>query len=205
MPYHKDFDGADEKRLGENKIGTTKRGIGPCYQDKAARKGIRIQDLLDEKIFRLKLETALAQKNPVLQKIYGLHTYTVDEICEEYLPYARILKPYMAETAQLLNEGLRAGKIDTLRGRAGHAAWTSTTAHTPTSPVFVVLRRRRRYGLRAWGPTAIERVLGIQKAYITARGRAARSPRSSASPRTGALARRPRSARRCARWATSSA
>ncbi|MBS4896243.1 MAG: adenylosuccinate synthetase, partial [Gordonibacter pamelaeae] len=105
MPYHKDFDGADEKRLGENKIGTTKRGIGPCYQDKAARKGIRIQDLLDEKIFRLKLETALAQKNPVLQKIYGLHTYTVDEICEEYLPYARILKPYMAETAQLLNEG----------------------------------------------------------------------------------------------------
>ena len=83
MPYHKDFDGADEKRLGENKIGTTKRGIGPCYQDKAARKGIRIQDLLDEKIFRLKLETALAQKNPLLQKIYGLHTYTVEEICDD--------------------------------------------------------------------------------------------------------------------------
>ena len=118
MPYHKDFDGADEKRLGENKIGTTKRGIGPCYQDKVARKGIRIQDLLDEKIFRLKLEAVLSQKNPILEKIYGLHTYTVEEICEEYLPYARILKPYMA---------------------------TGTGV----------------------GPTVIDRVLGIQKAYVT--------------------------------------
>ena len=107
MPWHKDLDGADEKSLGEHKIGTTKRGIGPCYQDKAARKGIRIQDLFDEKIFRLKVETALKQKNPVLSKIYGLHTYTVEEICEEYLPYARILKPYMAETAHMLNRALR--------------------------------------------------------------------------------------------------
>ena len=86
MPYHKDLDGADEKSLGENKIGTTKRGIGPCYQDKIARKGIRMQDLLDEKIFRLKVQTALSQKNPILEKIYGIHTYTVEEICEEYLP-----------------------------------------------------------------------------------------------------------------------
>ena len=68
MPYHKDLDGADEKRLGENKIGTTKRGIGPCYQDKVARKGIRIQDLLDEKIFRLKLEAVLSQKNPISRR-----------------------------------------------------------------------------------------------------------------------------------------
>ena len=103
MPYHKDLDGAD-------KIGTTKRGIGPCYQDKAARKGIRIQDLMDEKIFRLKVETALAQKNPILKNIYGLHTYTVEEICEEYLPYANILRPYMAETAQMLNQAIRDGK-----------------------------------------------------------------------------------------------
>ena len=91
MPYHKDLDGADEKMLGSNSIGTTKRGIGPCYQDKAARKGIRVQDLMDEKIFRLKVEAALAQKNPILEKIYGLHTYTVDEIMDEMLPYARIL------------------------------------------------------------------------------------------------------------------
>ena len=166
MPYHKDFDGADEKRLGENKIGTTKRGIGPCYQDKAARKGIRVQDLLDEKIFRLKLEAVLAQKNPVLEKIYGLHTYTVDEICEEYLPYARILKPYMAETAQLLNEAVREGKSILFEGAQGtlldidHGTYPYVTS-------LVVLRRRRRARVRAWVSTAIDRVLGIQKAYIT--------------------------------------
>ena len=119
MPWHKDLDGADEKSLGEHKIGTTKRGIGPCYQDKAARKGIRIQDLFDEKIFRLKVETALKQKNPVLSKIYGLHTYTVEEICEEYLPYARILKPYMAETSHMLNSALREGKSVLFEGAQG--------------------------------------------------------------------------------------
>ena len=142
MPYHKDLDGADEKRLGENQIGTTKRGIGPCYQDKAARKGIRVQDLLDEKIFRLKVETALAQKNPILDKIYGLHTYTVEEICEEYLPYARILKPYMAETAQLLNEAAARGQVDPVRGRAGHAA-RHRPRHLSLRHVVLVLRGRR--------------------------------------------------------------
>ena len=165
MPYHKDFDGADEKRLGENKIGTTKRGIGPCYQDKAARKGIRIQDLLDEKIFRLKLETALAQKNPVLQKIYGLHTYTVDEICEEYLPYARILKPYMAETAQLLNEAVRAGKSILFEGAQGtlldidYGTYPFVTSSHPVSGGVCV-----GSGV---GPTLIDEVVGAAKAYTT--------------------------------------
>ena len=165
MPYHKDFDGADEKRLGENKIGTTKRGIGPCYQDKAARKGIRIQDLLDEKIFRLKLETALAQKNPVLQKIYGLHTYTVDEICEEYLPYARILKPYMAETAQLLNEGLREGKSILFEGAQGtlldidHGTYPYVTSSNTVAGSACA-------GAGV-GPHMLNYVLGITKAYCT--------------------------------------
>ena len=110
MPYHKDLDGADEKSLGDKKIGTTKRGIGPCYQDKMGRKGIRMQDLLDEKIFRLKLAAVLAQKNPILEKIYGLHTYTVEEICDEYLPYARILAPFVCESAHMLNTALAEGK-----------------------------------------------------------------------------------------------
>ena len=139
MPYHKDLDGADEKSLGDHKIGTTKRGIGPCYQDKVARKGIRIQDLMDEKIFRLKVETALIQKNAILEKIYGLHTYTVEEICEEYLPYARILKPYMAETSQMLNNAVREGKV------AKDVALQYS--HVPLRYVLFLLRRRRRYGL----------------------------------------------------------
>ena len=165
MPYHKDLDGADEKRLGENQIGTTKRGIGPCYQDKAARKGIRVQDLLDEKIFRLKVETALAQKNPILDKIYGLHTYTVEEICEEYLPYARILKPYMAETAQLLNEAVREGKSILFEGAQGtlldidHGTYPYVTSSNCTAGGAIT-----GSGV---GMKNVDRVLGVMKAYIT--------------------------------------
>ncbi len=165
MPYHKDLDGADEKRLGENKIGTTKRGIGPCYQDKAARKGIRVQDLLDEKIFRLKLEAALAQKNPILERIYGLHVYMVEEILDEYLPYARILAPYVTETAQLLNTAVRAGKSILFEGAQGtlldidHGTYPYVTSSSCCAGGAVT-----GSGV---GPAAIDRVLGIQKAYVT--------------------------------------
>ena len=165
MPWHKDLDGADEKSLGEHKIGTTKRGIGPCYQDKAARKGIRIQDLFDEKIFRLKVETALKQKNPVLSKIYGLHTYTVEEICEEYLPYARILKPYMAETAHMLNSALREGKSVLFEGAQGtlldidHGTYPYVTSSSCCAGGAAT-----GSGV---GPVNIDRVLGIEKAYVT--------------------------------------
>ena len=126
MPYHIELDKASEFRLGKNEIGTTNRGIGPCYQDKAARSGIRIQDLLDEHVFRMKVEAALEVKNAILEKVYGKRTFTVDEICEAYLPFAEIIRPHMAETAQLLNDALREGK---------HILF--------------------------------ERVLGIQKAYVT--------------------------------------
>ena len=165
MPYHKDLDGADEKVLGKNSIGTTKRGIGPCYQDKAARKGIRIQDLMDEKIFRMKVEAALAQKNPILEKIYGIHTYTVDEICEEMLPYATILKPYMAETTQLLNDALREGKnilfegaqatmLDIDHGTYPYVTSSSCSAGGAATGTGV-------------GPMAFNKVIGIMKAYTT--------------------------------------
>ena len=165
MPYHKDLDGADEKSLGDHKIGTTKRGIGPCYQDKVARKGIRIQDLMDEKIFRLKVETALIQKNAILEKIYGLHTYTVEEICEEYLPYARILKPYMAETSQMLNNAVREGKSILFEGAQGtlldidHGTYPYVTSSSCCAGGAAT-----GSGV---GPGNIDRVLGIQKAYIT--------------------------------------
>ena len=165
MPYHKDLDGADEKRLGSNQIGTTKRGIGPCYQDKAARKGIRVQDLLDERIFRLKLEAALAQKNPILEKIYGIHTYTVEEICDEYLPYARILAPFVTETALLLNQALESGKAILFEGAQGtlldidHGTYPYVTSSSCCAGGAVT-----GTGI---GPTAIDRVLGIMKAYTT--------------------------------------
>ena len=163
MPYHKVLDGAEEKRLGNNQIGTTKRGIGPCYQDKIARRGIRVQDLMDEKIFRLKVDTTLQQKNPILQKIYGLQTYTVDEICEEYLPYARILKPYMAETAHMINVALDEGKSVLFEGAQGtmldidHGTYPYVTSSSCCSGGACT-------GAGV-GPGVNDRVLGIPKAY----------------------------------------
>ena len=110
MPYHIDLDGAFEQKLGKKNIGTTKRGIGPCYQDKMARIGLRMQDMLDETLFRDKLETALARVNPELELIYNLPTYTVDQICDEYLPMAERLRPYITETSLLLNNMIDEGK-----------------------------------------------------------------------------------------------
>ena len=110
MPYHRDLDGAHEKNLGKNLIGTTKRGIGPCYMDKMNRTGLRMQDMLDDDTFREKLAAALAYQNPILEKVYGLPTYTVEQICEEFLPYAERLRPYIIESSKLLNEELAAGK-----------------------------------------------------------------------------------------------
>ena len=165
MPYHKDLDGADEKRLGANSIGTTKRGIGPCYQDKMARKGIRMQDLLDEKIFRLKVKTALQQKNSILEKIYGLHTYSVEEICDEILPYARILAPYIAETTELLNGAVREGKSILFEGAQGtlldidHGTYPYVTSSSCCAGGAVT-------GTGV-GPKHIDRVLAIMKAYVT--------------------------------------
>lgn len=165
MPYHKVLDGAEEKRLGDNQIGTTKRGIGPCYQDKIARRGIRVQDLMDEKIFRLKVETALQQKNPILQRIYGLQTYTVDEICDEYLPYATILKPYMDETAHMLNVALADGKNILFEGAQGtlldidHGTYPYVTSSSCCSGGALT-------GAGV-GPRVVDKVLGICKAYVT--------------------------------------
>lgn len=165
MPYHIDLDGASERHLGKHEIGTTKRGIGPAYEDKAARTGIRIQDLLDEKIFREKVEAALAIKNQILDKIYDLPTYTVDQICEMYLPYAEVVRPHMAETAQLLNSELRAGKNILFEGAQGtlldldHGTYpfvTSSSCCAGGAPTGSGV-----------GPKAIDKVLGIAKAYIT--------------------------------------
>lgn len=165
MPYHKILDGADEKRLGKNQIGTTKRGIGPCYQDKAARRGIRMQDLLDEKILKLKLQNILDRLNVVLEKVYGLQTYTVEEILDEYLPYATILKKYVCETAQLLNDELKAGKNILFEGAQGvmldidHGTYPYVTSSNCCAGGACT-------GAGV-GPTKIDNVLGIMKAYTT--------------------------------------
>jgi len=165
MPYHRDLDGASERRLGANEIGTTRRGIGPAYRDKATRLGIRMQDLFDRSILREKIEAALTETNDVLTKIYGLAPYRVDDIAGEYLGYAEILKPHITEVSPLLNEALDAGKNVFFEGAQGtlldidHGTYPFVTSSSPTAGGACI-------GTGV-GPTRISRVLGIAKAYIT--------------------------------------
>ncbi len=165
MPYHKDLDGANERRLGKNLIGTTRRGVGPCYADKATRIGLRVQDLLDEKVFREKLETALAEKNPILELVYGLPTYTVDEITERYRPFAKRLAPYIVESSRFLNDAIDAGQSILFEGAQAtmldidHGTYPFVTSSNCTAGGAVT-----GSGV---GPVAIDRVLGIAKAYLT--------------------------------------
>lgn len=165
MPYHITLDGANEKKLGDKLIGTTKRGIGPAYEDKIARRGIRIQDLMNEAVLREKLEAVLDLKNQILSKIYDLPTYTVDQILETYLPLAEKIRPHVAETAQLLNNALADGKSVLFEGAQGtmldidHGTYPFVTSSSTTAggaPTGTGV-----------GPRAIDRVLGIAKAYIT--------------------------------------
>ena len=165
MPYHRDLDGASEKSLGKNLIGTTKRGIGPCYQDKAARIGLRMQDMLDERIFREKLETALEITNLKLERIYGMPTYTVEQICDEYLPYAERLKSYICESSLMLNEMLDEGKSILFEGAQAtlldidHGTYPFVTSSNCTAGGAIT-----GSGV---GMKHVERILGIAKAYLT--------------------------------------
>ena len=165
MPYHIDLDGAYEELLGKNNIGTTKRGIGPCYQDKMARIGLRMQDLLDEEAFRAKLEVALARVNPQLDRIFGMPVYTVDQICETYLPMAERLRPYICETGILLNDLVEEGKSILFEGAQAtlldidHGTYPFVTSSNCTAGGAVT-----GSGV---GMKNVDRVLGIMKAYIT--------------------------------------
>lgn len=165
MPYHLDLDRAAEHRLGSNEIGTTRRGIGPAYQDKAARSGLRVQDMLDERIFALKVEETLKEKNEILSRIYDMPTYTTEQICEEYLAYAKRLSPHIADTRVLLCRALNAGKRVLFEGAQGtlldidHGTYPFVTSSSCAAGGAVT-----GSGI---GPKCIDKVLGIIKAYIT--------------------------------------
>ena len=164
-PYHRTIDKVSERFLGKAKIGTTGRGIGPAYADKISRIGIRVQDLFDESILQKKIEGALKDKNQVLTKVFNRKDMQVSEILEEYLGYAEILRPYIADTALLLNQALESGKIVLLEGSQGtlldvdHGTYPFVTSSNPTAGGACT-----GSGI---GPTKIERVIGIVKAYTT--------------------------------------
>jgi len=116
MPWHLAIDQASERRLGKLAIGTTKRGIGPCYADKAMRLGIRVQDILDPKILRQKVEVALAEKNVWLERVYELEPLDLDDVAGRYEAYAQRLRPYVADTSLLVDRALREGRFVLFEG-----------------------------------------------------------------------------------------
>jgi len=164
-PYHRTIDKVSERFLGKAKIGTTGRGIGPAYADKINRIGIRVQDLFDPSILKQKIEAALHDKNQILIKVFNRKGITVDEVLTEYLGYAEILKPYVVDTALLLDQALRAGKNVLLEGSQGtlldvdHGTYPFVTSSNPTAG-----GASTGSGI---GPTKITRVIGILKAYTT--------------------------------------
>jgi adenylosuccinate synthase len=164
-PYHRTIDKVSERFLGKAKIGTTGRGIGPAYADKINRIGIRVQDLFDPSILKQKIEAALHDKNQILIKVFNRKGITVDEVLTEYLEYAEILKPYVVDTALLLDQALKAGKNVLLEGSQGtlldvdHGTYPFVTSSNPTAG-----GASTGSGI---GPTKITRVIGILKAYTT--------------------------------------
>jgi adenylosuccinate synthase len=165
MPYHLELDRVTERRLGKNRLGTTKRGIGPSYADKAARIGLRVQDLLDEKIFTAKLEVALKEKNLLLTRVYGRLPVELDSIRDEYLDYGRRLRPYISDTTAFLHAALDDGKTVLFEGAQAsmldldHGTYPFVTSSNPIAGGACA-------GAGV-GPLDLSRIIGITKAYCT--------------------------------------
>jgi len=165
MPWHVAIDQGGERRLGKLKIGTTKRGIGPTYADKAFRLGIRIQDLFDPKILRQKLEVALAEKNVWLERVYGSPPLELEALAEQSEQHAQRLRPYIADTSLLVDRALRDGKAVLLEG--AHATLLDLDHGTypfVTSSSTVAGGAATGIGI---GPNRIDEVIGVAKAYVT--------------------------------------
>lgn len=165
FPYHVRLDEAEEDRKGANKIGTTRRGIGPAYMDKFARVGIRLVDLLDKDEFLPKLSAQVTAKNQLLDRVYGKAGFTVEEIARPYLEYAERLRPYVANTVELVNDAIDAGKNVMFEGAQGHlldidfGTYPYVTASHPIAAGALI-------GAGV-GPTKVSRVVGVVKAYTS--------------------------------------
>ncbi len=165
MPYHRLLDMAMEKKRGLQKIGTTGRGIGPTYADKSHRNGIRVIDLLSEDKLRERLKVPLAEKNGLLQKIYGIEPLVIDEIIEEYLGYGKQLKEHIVDCNRTIHKAARKKKNILFEGAQGtlldldHGTYPYVTSSNPVSGGACI-------GAGV-GPTLIDRVIGVAKAYTT--------------------------------------
>ena len=166
LPYHQELDALHERHLGKNKLGTTKRGIGPAYADRAMRVGIRVQDLLDEKIFRQKLGAALDHTNNVLTRVFNRLPIDADEVADEYLgSCAPRLIPHITDAVGLVHDELDAGGRILMEGAQAtfldldHGTYPFVTSSNPVAGGACT-----GAGI---GPRDIDRVIGIAKAYVT--------------------------------------
>ncbi len=166
MPYHQELDALHERHLGDAKLGTTKRGIGPAYADKAMRVGLRVQDLTDPKIFRAKLDVVLGYTNQVLMKVFDQQPVDPDEIAAEYLDTCapRVI-PHIGDAISIVHNALEAGQHILLEGAQAtfldldHGTYPFVTSSNPVSGGACT-------GAGV-GPRDIERIIGIAKAYVT--------------------------------------
>lgn len=165
MPYHRLLDAVEEEYRGDFKIGTTKRGIGPCYMDKNARSGIRMVDLLDEEEFSAKLERNLEAKNHLLRAVYNEAGFDFETVKAEYLGYAEKLRPYVTDTSTVLNQSIDAGQKVLFEGAQAtlldldHGTYPYVTSSHPIAGGACI-----GAGI---GPSKISKVIGVVKAYTT--------------------------------------
>ncbi len=169
LPYHIILDGLSEKLRGASEIGTTKRGIGPCYMDKAERSGIRMHEFVDEGVFRRRFKENLEMKNLFIEKVYGEKPLKYEDYAEEYVGYAKRLKPFMADCTVLLHNALKEGKNVLFEGAQATlldidlGTYPYVTSSHPVSGGVCV-----GAGI---GPTAIDECIGVVKAYTTRVGK----------------------------------
>lgn len=165
LPYHLKLDEVEEERKGANKIGTTKKGIGPPYMDKAARIGIRVADLLDREVFEEKLARNLEEKNRLLEKMYDAEGFKIEDILDEYYEYGQEVKKYVVDTSVVLNDALDEGRRVLFEGAQGvmldidQGTYPFVTSSNPVAGGVTI-----GSGV---GPTKIQHVVGVSKAYTT--------------------------------------
>ncbi|EDW21242.1 adenylosuccinate synthase [Bacillus sp. FSL K6-4563] len=165
LPYHLKLDEVEEERKGANKIGTTKKGIGPAYMDKAARIGIRVADLLDREVFEEKLARNLEEKNRLLEKMYDSEGFKIEDILDEYYEYGQQVKKYVVDTSVVLNDALDEGRRVLFEGAQGvmldidQGTYPFVTSSNPVAGGVTI-----GSGV---GPTKIQHVVGVSKAYTT--------------------------------------
>ena len=165
MPYHKLLDELIEESLGENKIGTTKKGIGPCYADKIQRSGIRIQDLIDDEVFAEKVKTNVEEKNQLLTKIYGRNPIDPNEIINEFKNYKKIINNHVKDTSLMISNAIKEGKNILFEGAQGtlldidHGTYPFVTSSNTSSANAAI-----GSGI---GPLNLNKIVGVTKAYIS--------------------------------------